>query len=182
MPDKYEPIIKATRQWVERFVVDLNLCPFAKRELVKERVRFHVSEATDTVALLEDLQRELQRLDSDAGTETTLLIHPLVLTDFYDFNDFLGEADALLTQLGYDGIFQIASFHPDYQFGDTQPADAENYTNRSPYPVLHLLREASLALAIDNYPDTDLIPQRNIALMNDMGIEKLRALLATGKG
>lgn len=178
MSDKNEAVIHSVRNWVERFVVDLNLCPFAKRELVKDRVRFVVSEATDQIVLLADLQLELQRLDSDASIETTLLIHPGVLTDFYDYNDFLDEADALLEHLDYDGKFQVASFHPNYQFGGTEPEDAENYTNRAPYPVLHLLREASLEQAIDSYPDTDQIPARNIALMNDMGAEKLKQMLS----
>lgn len=179
MSEKNEAIIHSVRNWVERFVVDLNLCPFAKRELVKDRVRFVVSEATDQIALLADLQLELQRLDSDSAIETTLLIHPRILTDFYDYNDFLDEADTLLEHLDYDGKFQVASFHPDYQFGGTEPEDAENYTNRAPYPVLHLLREASLEHAIESYPDTDKIPERNIALMNEMGAEKLKSLLAT---
>ncbi|WP_111642872.1 DUF1415 domain-containing protein [Marinimicrobium alkaliphilum] len=179
MPDKNDVIIESTRHWVERVVIDLNLCPFAKRELVNGRVRFSVSEALDRATLLEDLQRELQRLDSDTSIETTLLIHPQVLTDFYDYNNFLDEVDILLEHLGYDGIFQVASFHPDYQFGGTAPEDPENYTNRAPYPVLHLLREASLEQAINHYPDTGLIPERNIALMNEMGVDKLKALLAT---
>ncbi|MHA7880668.1 MAG: DUF1415 domain-containing protein [Saccharospirillum sp.] len=170
-------IIQSVRNWVDQVVVGLNLCPFARRELVRDRVRFEVSEATDRVALLADLQLALQRLDSDASIETTLLIHPGVLTDFYDYNAFLDEADALLEQLEYDGVFQIASFHPEYQFGGTRPEDAENYTNRAPYPVLHLLREASLEQAIEHYPDTGQIPERNIDLMNEMGVETLRSLL-----
>jgi len=177
---KNEPIIAAVRQWVESFVVELNLCPFAKRELVKENVRFVATPAANEEALLVALQDELLRMEADASIETTLLIHAEVLQDFYDFNDFLDIADSLLVQMDLDGVYQIASFHPDYQFGGTEPDDAENYTNRSPYPVLHILREDSLEQAIDAYPDVDAIPERNIALMNKLGIEKLQAML-TGK-
>ncbi len=173
-----QPSIEATRRWVEQVVVALNLCPFAKRELVKERVRFVETPATTQVELLEDLKAELAMLAADPSIETALLIHPHVLTDFVQYNDFLADADALLFELGLEGVFQVASFHPDYQFGGTEPQDAENYTNRSPFPMLHLLREDSLSLAIDHYPGVDDIPQRNIDLMNEMGVAKLRALLA----
>lgn len=159
-------------------MVALNLCPFAKRELVKERVRFVETPAATQAELLEALKAELARLDADDSIETTLLIHPQVLTDFAQYNDFLAEADALLFDLGLEGVYQVASFHPDYQFGGTEPHDAENYTNRSPFPMLHVLREDSLTVAIDNYPEVDDIPQRNIDLMNEMGVEKLRTLLA----
>lgn len=170
-------IVLAVRTWLETFVVDMNLCPFAKRELVKNRVRFVSSAATTAEQLLMDLQAELELLNGDCTVETTLLIHPQVLQDFYDFNDFLDLADRLLLDMGLEGIYQIASFHPDYQFGGTQPEDAENYTNRAPYPVLHLLREDSLEQVIAAYPNVDDIPQRNIELMNSLGQEKLRALL-----
>lgn len=175
---KNEPIITAVRQWVESFVVAMNLCPFAKRELLKERVRFVSTPAASEEALLVALQEELLLMEADAAIETTLLIHAQVLQDFYDFNDFLDIADRLLVQMGLDGVYQIASFHPDYQFGGTQPDDAENYTNRSPYPVLHILREDSLEHAIAGYPDVDDIPERNIALMNELGRDKLQALWA----
>ena len=155
-------VVSAVRKWVETLVVGMNLCPFAKRELVKNRVRFVTTEATTEEQLLLDLQAELELLNADPAIETTLLIHPDVLQDFYDFNDFLGFADSLLLEMKLEGIYQIASFHPDYQFGGTEPADAENYTNRSPYPVLHLLREESLERAIADYPNVDDIPQRNI--------------------
>src|SRR5690554_5702856 len=171
-------VVSATRQWVEEVVVGFNLCPFAKRELVKDRVRFVVSEAKSEDELLQALQSELQRLEDEPDVETTLLIHPGVLQDFFAYNEFLDAADALLAYLELEGVYQIASFHPDYQFADTEPGAAENYTNRSPYPMLHLLREASLEAAIDGYPDVDSIPERNIALMNELGAEKMRAILA----
>ena len=171
-------VIQATRRWVEQVVVALNLCPFAKRELVKNRVRFVVGKAVDESALLNELAAELTLLNADESIETTLLIHPQVLQDFYQYNDFLGMADALLVQMNLEGVYQVASFHPQYQFGGTEPDDAENYTNRSPYPMLHVLREHSLSQAIDSYPEVDLIPERNIDCMNRLGIETLRALLS----
>jgi len=176
-PLNRDEIIEAVRLWVERLVIGLNLCPFAKRELMKERIRFSVSDAKSEEHLLQDLQHELELLDQDDTIETTLLIHPQVLTDFYDYNQFLDLADDLLLQMQLEGKFQIASFHPRYQFGGTQPNDVENYTNRSPYPMLHLIREDSLEKAIESHPDSDQIPQRNIDLMQDMGPEKLSALL-----
>ena len=172
-----EVIISAVRKWVETFVVGMNLCPFAKRELVKNRVRFVTTAASTEEGLLTVLQAELELLNADPTVETTLLIHPSVLQDFYAYNDFLDVADSLLTDMELEGTYQIASFHPDYQFGGTQPDDAENYTNRAPYPVLHLLREESLERVIAEYHDVDDIPERNIALMNKLGTDKLQALL-----
>jgi uncharacterized protein len=171
-------IVEATRRWVEQVVVAFNLCPFAKRELMKERVRFVVSKATDEATLLDELAHELALLNVDQAVETTLLIHPQVLQDFYQYNDFLEAADELLVDMDLEGVYQVASFHPDYQFGGTEPNDVENYTNRSPYPMLHLLREDSLSQAIDNYPEVDLIPERNIECMNEQGLEKMQSLLA----
>src|SRR5690554_4912148 len=176
-PMSENKVISATRKWVEDVVVGYNLCPFAKRELVKNRVRFTVTNATNEDDLLQALHAELQRLEDEPEIETTLLIHPDVLQDFYAYNEFLDAADALLAYLELEGVYQIASFHPDYQFADTEPGAAENYTNRSPYPMLHLLREASLEAAIDSYPDVDGIPDRNIALMNELGAEKMRSIL-----
>jgi hypothetical protein len=170
-------IIEAVQHWVSSLVVDMNLCPFAGRELMRNRVRFTVTEAATEERLLMALQAELELLDNDASVETTLLIHPLVLGDFPDYNQFLNYADSLLEQMQREGIYQIASFHPDYQFEGTGPDDAENYTNRSPYPLLHLLREESLERAISSYPDVGAIPVRNIQLMNSMGQGKLKALL-----
>ncbi len=174
---KHEDIIKPVRQWVESVVIDLNLCPFAKRELVKNRVRFTVSDAVTEVQLLEDLKTELELLNTNEAIETTLLIHPKVLQEFYDYNQFLNYVDDLLDQMELDGIYQVASFHPDYQFGGTEPDDVENYTNKSPYPMLHLIREESLEKAIESYPDSDQIPERNIELLKSMGKDRMKALL-----
>ena len=170
-------IIQATQKWVEDVVVGYNLCPFAKRELVRNRVRFVVSEADNEDSLLQALHSELLRLEDEPENETTVLIHPHLKQDFGLYNEFLDAADGLLTYLDMEGVYQIASFHPDYQFADTTPDAAENYTNRSPFPMLHLLREASLEAAIDSHPDVDGIPPRNIELMNKLGADKMRSIL-----
>jgi len=172
-----EEIIGPVRHWVESVVVALNLCPFAGRELVQNRVRFSVTEAVTEERLLVDLQAELELLNSNEAVETTLLIHPKVLQAFCDYNQFLSSADNMLVQMGLDGVYQIASFHPDYQFSGTEPDDAENYTNRSPYPMLHLIREESLERSIVNCPDPDQIPERNIELLNSLGRNKMQVLL-----
>lgn len=174
-----ERVINSVKKWLELFVVELNLCPFAKRELVSNRVRFAVTKAQTEEQLLLVLQAELELLDSDVSVETILLIHPQVLQDFYDYNEFLNIADSLLKEMQREGIYQIASFHPNYQFAGTNPEDLENCTNRSPYPILHLLREDSLEKAIAKYSDIDQIPTRNIELMNKLGQDKLDALMRT---
>jgi hypothetical protein len=170
-------ICAITRRWVETVVVGLELCPFAARELEAGRVRFAASRATTESALLEDLAAELQRLDDEGSIETTLLIHPAVLQDFLDYNDFLDAADALLEKRNRVGIYQIASFHPDYRFADSAPDAPENATNRSPLPMLHVLREASVERAVDRHPDPDGIPERNIARMRALGATRLAELL-----
>lgn len=172
-----EQITQVTRNWVEALVVGLNLCPFARRELVNNRVRFIVTHARSETALVDALDDELRRLEKDDSIETTLLIIPDMLKDFYDYNDFLAVADGLLVDMELEGVFQIASFHPNYQFADTQFDDSENYTNRAPFPMLHLLREDSLEKAIDSYPDVDGIPERNIVLMQELGRDKILAML-----
>ena len=174
-----ESVISSVRQWVESVVVDLNLCPFAKRELVKNRVRFAATEVTTEEQLLIALQAELELLNNEPSVETTLLIHPNVLQSFYDYNQFLNYVDGLLSQMKLDGIYQVASFHPDYQFAGTNADDAESYTNRSPYAMLHIIREESLERAIASYPDVDEIPERNRALMNTLGESRLKELLQT---
>lgn len=174
---KHENIIKPVQKWVETLVVGLNLCPFAKREVLADKVRFTVSEGETEEQLLTDLQAELELLEHDPGIETTLLIVPGVLQDFYDFNQFLDYVDGLLVALNLAGVYQVASFHPDYQFGGTEPDDAENYTNRSPFPILHLIREESMEKAVASHPDPAGIPERNIALMDSRGPEKMQALL-----
>jgi len=176
MTTNHDKVIRSVQNWVESFVVELNLCPFARDVLADNRVRFTVTAAATEEHLLTALQVELELLNRDPSIETTLLIHPGVLQAFYDYNQFLDSADQLLLQMKLEGIYQLASFHPDYQFGGTDPDDVENYTNRSPYPVLQLLREASLERALAGFPDADQIPARNIALMNSLGKEKLDVL------
>lgn len=178
---QHQAVINTTRNWVQTLVIDLNLCPFARKELVNDRIRFAVTEVVTPDELLGVLEQELSLLTDDPGIETTLLIHPGVLEDFYDYNDFLAEADTLLEALELDGVYQIASFHPDYQFAGTAPDDVENSTNRAPYPMLHLLREASLEQAIERYPDTEDIPRHNIERVTRLGPEKMAALLKACK-
>nr|WP_298125527.1 DUF1415 domain-containing protein [uncultured Pseudoxanthomonas sp.] len=163
--------IATTRQWVERAVIGLNLCPFAKAVYVKQQVRFVLSDASTPEALLEELAEELVLLrDADPEqVDTTLIIHPDVLTDFLDYNDFLDNADAAVEALDLQGVIQVASFHPDYQFAGTMPDDISNYTNRSPYPTLHLLREASIDRAVEAFPDADVIVERNVKTLDSLG-------------
>ena len=170
--------IALTRRWVERAVIGLNLCPFAKAVYVKEQVRLVYSDATTPEQLLEQLGEELLLLrDTPADqVDTTLLVHPHVLQDFLDYNDFLDQADALIEALELDGVLQVASFHPDYQFADSHPDDIENYSNRSPYPILHLLREDSIDRAVEAYPDPDAIVERNYATLRELGHEGWRRL------
>ncbi|WP_028838705.1 DUF1415 domain-containing protein [Thermomonas fusca] len=168
------------RRWLERAVIGLNLCPFAKAVSARQQVRITVSDATTERALLEQLGEELALLrDTPADAiDTTLLVHPQVLGDFLDYNDFLGDADALVEALDLDGTLQVASFHPDYQFADSAPDDPANLTNRAPYPILHLLREASIDRAVAAYPEPDAIIDRNIATVRTLGFEGFRALLS----
>jgi len=167
----------AVRRWVETVVVGLKLCPFAERELRDDRVRFVVTDAATTEDLTKSLLEEFELLETDGSIETTLLIHPNVLRDFLEYNNFLSAADELLVESGFEGTFQIASFHPEYQFSGIDPDAVENYTNRSPHPILHLIREESLSRAIDSHPDVDNIPLRNIEFLRNMGTDKVTALL-----
>lgn len=166
-----ETIIQDTRHWLERAVIGLNLCPFAKAVYVKEQVHYAVSAAQDDDALLADLQVELERLaEADpAKIDTSLLIVPHHLADFLDFNDFLAHADALLVALELDEDYQIADFHPQYQFGGTNPDEMGNFTNRSPYPTLHLLREDSIDKAVEAFPEADAIFGANIQTLETLG-------------
>ena len=166
-----DAIVADTMRWVERAVIGLNLCPFAKAVQVKGQIRYAVCLAETPEALLAELLNEL-RLLSDAdpqATDTTLLIHPYVFTDFLDYNDFLDVADTAIADLGLDGDIQIASFHPQYQFAGTEPDDIGNCTNRSPYPTLHLLREASVTRAVAAFPDAVDIFAKNIETMAALG-------------
>lgn len=179
MTDDCDDPIATTRRWLERVVIGLNLCPFARSVQVKQLVRWVLSDATTPEALLEQLGEELLLLrDTPAEqVDTTLLIHPQVLADFLDYNDFLAAADALVESLELEGVLQVASFHPEYQFAGSAPDDIENFTNRSPYPTLHLLREDSVSRAVETFPDPDAIVERNVQTLRTLGVEGWRQLL-----
>lgn len=173
-----DDIIAATREWLEKAVIGLNLCPFAKAVTLKNQVRFVVSAAPHLDGLLEDLDRELDFLavaDPEA-VDTTLLIHPTLLPDFLDFNDFMQLAEAAVGEHGLEGVIQIASFHPAFQFEGTAPDDMGNYTNRAPFPTLHLLREASIERAVAAFPEAATIYERNIDTLRALGHAGWQAL------
>jgi uncharacterized protein len=174
-------VIDETRRWIAEIVIGLNLCPFARRVFEGGLVRYVVSEAQDATTLLTDLDRELRKLASTpiAEIETTLLIHPHVFGDFLAYNDFLDAAEGLAGSLDLEGVIQIASFHPRYRFADAQADAVENYTNRSPYPMLHLLREESVsAIALDEQELLE-IPRRNIETLRALGRDAIFAKLRT---
>ena len=174
------PSLAQTRAWVERAVIGLNLCPFAKAPQVKGLVRYVQSEASDPAGLLTDLMNELQRLAKapPERLETTLLVHPKVFTDFADFNDFIGVAEDTVADLGLEGVIQVASFHPDYRFEGTVADDITNATNRSPHPTLHLIREDSIDRAVAAFPEAETIYEANMATMERLGAQGWEALRA----
>jgi len=175
-----EQAIAQTRAWVDRAVIGLNLCPFAKAVQVKGQVRYVVCESTDASELLAMLREELGALANTPAsvTDTTLLIHPFVLEDFLDYNDFLDVADAALDELGLDGVLQVASFHPRYQFDGTDVNDVTNATNQSPYPTLHLLREESVDRAVAAFEEPEAIFEANMRTLEDLGEDGWAALMA----
>ena len=172
--------IAATRHWLEAAVIGLNLCPFARAVHLKQQIRWVESPARDAQGLLDDLVHELRFLAAaDPGkVETTLLIHPHALNDFLDYNDFLDVADAAVEDLGLAGVLQVASFHPDYRFEGTAPDDVENFSNRSPHPMLHLLREDSVARAVAAFPDAAAIYERNIETLRRLGRDGWHRLMS----
>ncbi len=180
--DEQDQVFARTRLWLERAVIGLNLCPFAKAVHVKGQIRYVLSRATNTEALLEALVTELRFLAeaNPQEVDTTLLIHPHVLEDFLDYNDFLDVADAAVEELGLEGVVQVASFHPRYQFAGTEPDDVSNYTNRAPYPILHLLREDSVDRAVDAFPEADTIFEKNIRTLEELGVEGWERLFVEG--
>jgi len=171
-----QQVVQTTLRWIESVVIGLDLCPFAKKEVRSDRLRLIVSNANATLALLEDLEAEITYLVENPDTETSLLIHPDCLQSFAAYNDFLSSAEGLLSTSGHDGRLQIASFHPHYQFAGTDADDAENYSNRSPYPMLHLLREDRVAEAVSRHPDTAQIPADNIKRLNSIGKTRLQKI------
>lgn len=175
-----DQVIAVTRRWLERAVIGLQLCPFAASVYLDGRVRFRCSKQVTPEGLLADLRDELLGLQAadPHDCETSLLIHPWALIDFGAFNDFLGDVDALLVELDLEGELQVASFHPEYQFAGTDVADIENYTNRSPYPMLHVLRESSIERVVADLPDPSAIYRRNIERMRELGLDGWRRLFA----
>ena len=171
-------VVASTQRWLERAVIGLNLCPFAKAVHVKRQIRYAATAATTSEALLAELDHELALLAQANPEEidTTLLIHPRAMTDFIDFHFFLQRADAANKILGLEGNVQIASFHPAYEFADSAPDDVANFTNRSPHPTLHLLREASVDRAVAAFPDAAAIYERNIETLHRLGHEGWRRL------
>lgn len=170
-------IIEETRCWLTSTIIGLNFCPFAKREFTQNTIRYAVSKGKDLESNLHILAEEFQYLDKHSDTETTLLIFSHSVIDFDDFLELIDYANQLLDDLGYDTVYQIAHFHPDYCFDGVELDDASNYTNRSPYPTLHLIREQSMQRAIDSHPDTTQIPNTNIKLARELGVEHLQSLL-----
>ena len=167
-----------TVRWLERAVIGLNLCPLAKGPHIKGQIHYAVSEAKGLEGLRDELIEELKALQALPAEEreTTLLIVPHMLRDFLDFNDFLDEADGVLQELDLEGEFQVASFHPDFQFADTEPDDITNFTNRSPYPTLHLIREASIDRAVEAFPEAETIYEANMATMEKLGVDGWKKL------
>jgi hypothetical protein len=173
-----DDVIAATQVWLEKAVIGLNLCPFAKAVHIKQQIRYVVSQARTPEDLLKDLMAELETLAeaSPEKIDTTLLIHPLVLGDFLDYNDFLDVADGAVEEKDLGGQIQIASFHPDYQFAGTDKDDIENFTNRAPFPMLHLLREESVDKAVAAFPEADTIYEKNMETMRQLGLDGWRRL------
>ena len=173
MSGRDDPVIARTRDWVEQVVIGLELCPFARAVQARGQVRYVHSEVTDADGLLQALSEELHLLAATDPTsvETTLLIHPKAMVDFLDYNEFLDAADGAVEALGYDGVLQVASFHPEYQFEGTESDDITNATNRSPYPTLHLLREASVERAVQAFGDTGQIYRNNVRTLQALGAD-----------
>lgn len=174
--------IAQTQCWLDSLIINHNLCPFAKRERDRGSIRFYLDENGDMNQVLETLIRECERLEQEEKIETTLFILTNICQNFNDYLDFLDIANQLMATLGYKGIFQLASFHPDYCFADNNEDDPANYTNRSPFPMLHIIREQSLEKALKNYPAPELIPRRNIEFCRDQGLEKMQQILAKCTG
>ena len=171
-------IAEQVNQWLNDVVIGLNLCPFAAKPQRNKQIKIYVSGASQEEALLEDILTQLMELDSTTAEEleTTLVVVPNMLSDFYDYNLFIDWVEALIRQQNWEGVFQLATFHPDYCFGGTDPEDDENLTNRSPYPVFHLIREESMEKVLKHYPNPEAIPDTNIARVESLTDEEKRKL------
>ena len=175
-----EQVLAEMRHWIEQAVIGLNLCPFAKSVYVKNQVRLVVSRARNIDALLDDLDRELELLKTTPAeqVDTTLLVHPTLFPDFFVFNDFLNVVDEVLEEHELEGVIQVAPFHPAFQFEDTEADDADNLTNRAPYPTLHLLREDSIDRAVESGDSAEDIVERNLKTVRALGLEGWKRLLS----
>ena len=171
-------IIEQTQKWLSSVIIEHSFCPFAKREHDNNRIHYEVIEAKDLETQLEQLVLHCEALDDDVNRETSLLIFPSALSDFEDYLDVVEIGTELMIKQGYEGVYQLASFHPNYRFADADIDDASNYTNRSPYPMLHILREESIEKVLANYPNPEDIPERNIKLTQDLGLEEMKKLLS----
>lgn len=174
-----EQIIKQTEAWLTSFIIKYNICPFAKQPYETGRIHYSVVESNNTEQCLEALFTECLRLDTQTAIETTLVIYPHNYSQFEDYLDFLSLAESLLIEQNYEGVYQLASFHPQYCFEGEDSQDPANYTNRSPYPMLHLIRESGLDLALQSYPHPELIPERNIRITRELGIKKIQLILGS---
>lgn len=174
-----QTMISETQNWVKNVIVKYNICPFARREVERGSIRYALIEQTKKKLVLQSLLDECQLLDENSALETTLFILPTGFEGFYDFLDLVDLANDLLEMEGYEGVYQLANFHPDYCFSDEPQSAPSNYTNRSPYPTLHIIREASMEMAINHHPDVDAIPERNIEFANKKGNAFFANLLAT---
>ena len=172
-----EACVRRTRRWVEEVIVTHSFCPFARREVERQRIRYAVSHEAQVAGALEVLIDECVQLDRDSRIETTLLLYPRGFDVFEGYLDFAALAEALLVEQGYEGIYQLATFHPDYRFADAPGDDPANYTNRSPCPALHIIREAGLEKAIAGHSDPEGIPARNVTYARELGLKVLRELL-----
>lgn len=172
-----QQVIRQTECWVKSVIVELNFCPFAKREIERGSVHYRVIQNESLEQSLQSVIDECVLLDSDDTVETTLIIFPTAFKVFDEYLQLVELAEKLLQQQGYEGIYQLASFHPDYRFANSETDDAANFTNRSPYPMLHLLREASIEKALQHHPDPESIPERNIEFAREKGLDTMQAML-----
>lgn len=176
MDQLHNQIIHHTRSWIREVVIGLQFCPFAAQPFYQEKVRYIVTQPSSPQSVMEAVIKEAYHLDQEKETETTLIILPEGFTDFLDYLDMLDLCEQLLIEQGYEGIYQIASFHPAYQFADTDLDDPANFTNRSPYPMLHLIREDSITKVLESYPDPEHIPERNRTVARSKGLVAMMAL------
>ena len=170
-------IISTTRCWVEQVIIGMNFCPFAKQVFLNERIHFQTENSKGIESCLQSLISECRRLDENENIETTLLVFSQTFQHFDDFLDLIEIANALLCDMGYEGVYQLAHFHPDYCFEGSDDSDPANYTNRSPWPTLHLIREASIEKVLKHFPEPEKIPERNVEYARELGINKFKALL-----